>query len=178
MEKNSLFVKALQFAAEAHGKQVRKYSGLPYILHPIGVAAIVETVPHTDHMLAVALLHDVIEDTPKTGNDVLYFFGIDVTEGVEALTNDKSSEVRAVRKQLELEKLAKIDSRWKTVKLADLIHNTDDICANDPYFAKVYLDEKDRLLESLKGGDEELWDIARKQVTKYQTQLVQDRIRP
>ena len=55
--------KAIKYATEAHGDQKRKYTGEPYITHPIAVMEIVKTVAHTKEMLAAAVLHDVIEDT-------------------------------------------------------------------------------------------------------------------
>ena len=54
--------KAYQFAKKSHEGQKRKYSGEPYINHPVEVMQIVSTVPHTEEMLAAALLHDVVED--------------------------------------------------------------------------------------------------------------------
>src|SRR3546814_17882649 len=59
-----LVSKALAYAAAAHGSidHVRKYTGEPYIQHPIEVMEIVSSVPHTEYMLAAALLHDTIED--------------------------------------------------------------------------------------------------------------------
>ena len=58
--------RAREFATQAHEGQVRKYTGVPYIVHPIEVMEIVCTVEHDDAMLAAALLHDVVEDTEHT----------------------------------------------------------------------------------------------------------------
>src|SRR3546814_15286338 len=67
-----LVSKALAYAAAAHGSidHVRKYTGEPYIHHPIEVMEIVSSVPHTEDMLAAALLHDTIEDTTVTQEDI------------------------------------------------------------------------------------------------------------
>ena len=71
-----LIERAEVFAVQAHGPQKRKYTGEPYIVHPIEVMNIVKTVKDkTDAMLAAALLHDVIEDTEATYDDVLVNFG-------------------------------------------------------------------------------------------------------
>ena len=59
-----LIQEALMLAIKAHDGQRRKYTGEPYSVHPIGVSKIVETVDHTPEMIAAALLHDVVEDTP------------------------------------------------------------------------------------------------------------------
>ena len=61
-----LVIKADTFADLSHSGQVRKYTGEPYIVHPREVATLVSTVAHTPEMLAAALLHDVVEDTPAT----------------------------------------------------------------------------------------------------------------
>ena len=59
------------FAIEAHGDQRRKYTGEPYVVHPIQVADILEKeVEATTEMLAAAILHDVVEDTPVTLRDI------------------------------------------------------------------------------------------------------------
>src|SRR3546814_15231434 len=72
-----LVSKALAYAAAAHGSidHVRKYTGEPYIHHPIEVMEIVSSVPHTEDMLAAALLHDTIEDTSVTQEDINREFG-------------------------------------------------------------------------------------------------------
>ena len=83
-----MFNKALQFATEAHGSQVRKYTGEPYITHPIAVADIVRTVEgHTEEMLVAAVLHDVVEDTDVTIDDICKEFGTVVGMYVEYLTD-------------------------------------------------------------------------------------------
>lgn len=87
---SNLVEMALAFATEAHGSigQVRKYSGEPYINHPVEVMNIVRTVAHcTDVMLAAALLHDTIEDTPVTRGDVERAFGLEVAAMVMELTD-------------------------------------------------------------------------------------------
>ena len=56
--------RAIHLATVAHTGQKRKYTGAPYIGHPLEVMGIVQTVPHTTEMLMAAVLHDVVEDTP------------------------------------------------------------------------------------------------------------------
>jgi len=82
---------ALAFAKEAHADQKRK-SGEPYIIHPIIVAAITATISADETMVVTALLHDVVEDTPYTIDDIRYRFGEDVSYLVEGLT--KIVEIR------------------------------------------------------------------------------------
>jgi (p)ppGpp synthase/HD superfamily hydrolase len=73
---------ALEFATTAHASinQRRKYTGEPYIVHPIAVAELVRSVPHTPEMIAAAYLHDVVEDTPVTIEEIREEFGPQVAE--------------------------------------------------------------------------------------------------
>jgi (p)ppGpp synthase/HD superfamily hydrolase len=158
--------KAEQFAVQAHGPQKRKYSGEPYIVHPIEVSQIVRTVPHTNAMVAAAILHDVIEDTEATYDDVVVNFGVIIADLVNELTDVSKPEDgnRAVRKALDRAHLAKASADAQTIKLADIISNSKDIKENDPSFAKVYIPEMKALLEVLDKGDSELMKQAEKQV--------------
>ena len=67
--------KAIQFATKAHEGQVRKYTGEPYIVHPLAVMETVATVEHTDEMLMAAVLHDTVEDCDVTLDDIVTEFG-------------------------------------------------------------------------------------------------------
>ena len=82
----SLVERALSFATLAHGDQRRKYTGELYIVHPIEVMEIVKTVPHDEAMLAAALLHDVVEDTKFSLNDIKKNFGNEISHLVDGVT--------------------------------------------------------------------------------------------
>jgi (p)ppGpp synthase/HD superfamily hydrolase len=150
--------KAVQFATKAHGSQVRKYHGTPYISHPLAVAEIVKSVPHTEEMLMAAVLHDVVEDTPVTIEEIKQEFGDTVAEIVYFLTDISKPEDgnRAHRKQLDAEHNAKGPAEAQTVKVADLIHNSSDIAAHDPRFWRTYKMEKLNTLNMLDKADETL----------------------
>lgn len=160
MNTGFLVARADAFAALAHGSlnQRRKYSREPYIAHPRAVAEMVRGVPHTDEMLAAALLHDVVEDTRATLEDVRREFGAHVARLVDELTERATlaDGNRAVRKVIEERRLARACPEAKTVKLADLLDNAASIVPNDPGFARVYLAEMQRLLFALEGGDTRL----------------------
>jgi (p)ppGpp synthase/HD superfamily hydrolase len=162
--------RAKKFATKAHGSinQRRKYTGEPYIVHPLAVAELVRSVPHTEEMIAAALLHDVVEDTPVTIDEIRAEFGEDVTELVDWLTDVSrpSDGNRRVRKHKDLMHLAEAPPAAKTIKLADLIDNTLTISKHDPSFWKVYRREKDALLQVLKEGDPTLWRTAATQTTR------------
>lgn len=157
--------RARVFATAAHAavKQVRKYTFEPYIVHPAEVASIVATVPHTDEMLAAAWLHDTVEDTGVSIEDIRAEFGHDVASLVGWLTDISRPQDgnRAVRKAIDREHTAQAPAEAQTIKLADLIANSRSILAHDPAFAKVYLEEKRMLLEVLSRGDATLMAQAR-----------------
>lgn len=160
--------RAYEFARAAHESvaQLRKYTKEPYIVHPVAVAELVATVPHTKAMLQATLLHDTVEDTNVTLEDIEREFGGEVRELVYWLT-DASQPMdgnRAVRKAIDREHISKAPVAAKTIKLADLIHNSQTILAFDRKFAMVYMPEKAALLEVLADGDSTLYERAVKQV--------------
>jgi (p)ppGpp synthase/HD superfamily hydrolase len=159
------------FAYEKHTEvnQVRKYSRRPYIVHPAAVAEIVRSVPHTPEMLAAAWLHDTVEDTKATLEEIRYVFGQEVYKLVEMLTDISKPEDgnRRIRKEIDRQHLAKASPAAHTVKLADLIHNSDSIIEHDPGFARVFMREMRELLKVLKEGDPILWERANNIVNNY-----------
>lgn len=156
--------KARVFATAAHAavNQLRKYTFDPYIVHPTEVATIVATVTDNPNVVATAYLHDVLEDTKVTEEVLRREFGDEVTDLVVWLTNvsKPSDGNRKVRKQKDLNNLAKAPADAQTVKLADLLSNTPSIVEYDPNFAKIYLHEKLALLDVLKKGNSDLWQQA------------------
>jgi guanosine-3',5'-bis(diphosphate) 3'-pyrophosphohydrolase len=155
----ALEVRAAAYAAQKHRDQKRKYTGEPYVHHPMAVAEIVRGVAHTPEMLAAAWLHDTLEDTATTYEDLYREFGPVVARLVSELTDvsKPSDGNRAKRKTLDREHLAIASPPAKTIKLADMIDNTKSIVANDKKFARTYLEEKRQLLPRLREGDSKLW---------------------
>ena len=158
--------KAIEFATKAHEGQTRKYTGEPYIVHPLEVAHNVKTVEHTEEMLMAAVLHDTVEDTDTTIQDIDREFGPVVAQLVEELTDVSKPEDgnRAFRKGLDREHSAQASAQGQTIKVADLISNTKSITEHDPHFAKVYMKEKALLLQLLDKADEILLKKAQKKV--------------
>ena len=161
--------KALVFAYKAHDGQVRKYTGEPYIVHPIAVAALVASVTDNQDIIAAALLHDTVEDTDVTIEDIQREFGGYIAAWVSDLTDISKPEDgnRAIRKAIDLRHTARALPPAKTIKLADLIDNSKSILERDPNFAVYYMKEKRALLEVLKEGDKTLYAIAKKIVDDY-----------
>lgn len=119
--------KAYLFAKEAHGKQSR-YTGEPYITHPIAVAYILAQMRMDPSTIMAAILHDVVEDTPVKESDILEHFGkevADLVDGVTKLTqihfeNYAQAQAENFRKMV----MAMVsDIRVILVKLADRLHN-------------------------------------------------------
>jgi (p)ppGpp synthase/HD superfamily hydrolase len=163
--------RAKAFAMYHHAAigQVKKYTGEPYIYHPAAVVEIVRSVPHTEAMLAAAWLHDTVEDTNATIEDIEREFGIEVAGLVEMLTDTSrpGDGNRRVRKEADRQHTAMASPAAKTIKLADLIDNTLSIVRHDPKFAAVYLAEKAALLEVLREGNSDLWTLAAQCVSKH-----------
>jgi (p)ppGpp synthase/HD superfamily hydrolase len=158
MSMTSLEQKAYIFAMAAHEavSQKRKYTGEPYIVHPMEVASIVKSVPHTDEMIAAAYLHDVVEDTDIGIATILHVFGPVVAEYVHLLTDPPKGDSglnRKARKAMCRDRLANAPAQVQTVKFADFISNTASVVQHDPIFGKVYLEEKRMFLEAMTKGD-------------------------
>ncbi len=172
-----LIQKALEFATKAHGEQKRKYTDEPYIVHPVAVMELLKEIGIINqHILAAALLHDTVEDTPTTIQDIEENFGILVARMVDDLTDVYTHEKfpnirRKERKMLECYRLLKIGSDAKSIKLADLIDNTKSILEYDKGFAKTYIKEKRDMLDVLEGGSPILMDLAVKSLLNAEKEL-------
>lgn len=164
---------AYGFAACAHRNQVRKYTGEPYVNHCIAVALIVHKYGGDTASICAALLHDVVEDTDVEPQEIRKVFGNETANLVMEVTDIAIHGGRAWRKKLDREHFAKSSPRGATIKLADLINNTSSIVEYDKNFARVYLEEKALLLDVLKHGNPQLWELAYKTLQEAQAQLVQ-----
>lgn len=155
--------KAMLFAVDRHGLQVRKYTGDPYWKHLAEVAAITQSAANvSEEMIVAAWLHDVVEDTETSLDEIRQLFGVEVARLVQGVTDVSRPEdgKRATRKAMDRDHLADGCERTQTIKLADLISNTASISSHDPSFAKVYLREKTELLDVLDKGDPDLHLLA------------------
>lgn len=164
---------AYRFAKNAHEGQTRKYTREPYILHPVEVMSIVATVPYTEEMLAASLMHDCIEDCGVNYDEIAREFGVIAAWYVDDLTDVSKPEDgnRAKRKEIDRQHTAKASPQAKTIKLADLFSNSRSIVKHDKDFARVYIKEKELLLEVLTEGDPTLYAMAKQIVEDAKKEL-------
>jgi len=127
-------VKAAAFASHKHRAQRRKdEAASPYINHPLTLAQILidEGGVSDSAVLAAALLHDTLEDTETTYEELVQEFGVAIADIVREVTDDKALP-KAERKRLQVEHAPHISERAKLVKLADKIANVRDMASSPP----------------------------------------------
>ena len=124
----NIIEKAIMYATIAHSGQVRKgQNNIPYIMHPIAVAQILVDYGADDNVIAAGALHDVVEDTPYTLNDIKEKFGEDIAHLVECATEMDKSKSWEERKQEKIEAIKHETFREKLVQIADKIHNIESL---------------------------------------------------
>lgn len=125
----SLMDRAIIFATRAHSGTYRKGTHIPYIVHPIEAAAIAATMTDDPDMIAAAVLHDVVEDTDATVEEIRFFFNEHIASLVEAESENKRKdlppqETWMIRKMETLEFLRnRADREAKILALADKLSN-------------------------------------------------------
>jgi (p)ppGpp synthase/HD superfamily hydrolase len=170
---------AAEFAAQAHNTQRRKFFDEPYIAHVLRVAETVSVVTNDEAAIMAALLHDTVEDTHITIEDIQAKFAWPVADWVAALTDydyrdygrTHSYANRLQRKIADAQRLADAPEEVQTIKCADLIDNTRTIVEHDPDFAVTYLKEKAYLLPKLTKANKILWNEANQILRDSQLRL-------
>mgnify|MGYP006267072757 CR=1 FL=1 len=149
---------AIAFAAEKHRDQRRKGADRsPYINHPIAAARVLALEGGVDDLatLMAAVLHDTIEDTTTTGEEIEARFGKVVADVVGEVTDDKSLS-KETRRDLQIEHAPHLSERAKLVKLADKICNLRDVVGSPPVNwtlerQQEYFDWAKRVVDGLRG---------------------------
>ena len=152
-------LRAIHFAAEKHRDHRRKgATAAPYINHPIAVAEQLAAAGHGEDkgLLMAAVLHDVIEDTETTPEELSAAFGERVAGIVMEVTDDKSLP-RHERKALVVRNIAHKSREARLVKLSDLLSNVGDVIHHPPNWnqerKQEYLDWASQVFAGLRGVD-------------------------
>ncbi|MCS6978055.1 MAG: HD domain-containing protein [Gemmatales bacterium] len=125
---SELLHRAVVFAALSHRGHFRKGTDIPYITHPFLVMTILDRLGFDEEVLAAALLHDVLEDTPTTFEELKQQFGERIAQMVQAVSETKTDKHGnhipwALRKQEKLDKLRNASVEARAIALADLLDN-------------------------------------------------------
>ncbi|HEX8531510.1 MAG TPA: HD domain-containing protein [Cytophagales bacterium] len=161
------------FADRAHGQQTRRYTPERYIVHPVRVMELCREYTADEAVLAAALLHDVLEDTPVTRKQMTEFLltvmapeaAYRTVRLVEELTDVYVKDAyphlnRQQRKKREADRLAGTSPDAQTIKYADIIDNGTEMIRHDPAFARLFLREGKAALLKMTAGDSRLYQRA------------------
>jgi (p)ppGpp synthase/HD superfamily hydrolase len=166
----SLVLKARTFAVGRHGRQTRKYVNELLSRHLEAVVShLVDHGIDDEEVLAAAYLHDVIEDTPTTIEELMAVFGAHTAELVYWMT-DAEVGSRTARKTMFCWRIGRAPWEAKLIKMADIVDNAATIRLANPAFATEYLTEKTQMLdqmaliESQRLTDLRLYKLARRMV--------------
>lgn len=162
----TLILRAASFAAHKHRKQRRKDADAsPYINHPLALAQVLgEEGGITDAAtICAALLHDTVEDTDTTADELQREFGAEISALVLEVTDDKRLP-KEERKRAQVQHAAHISDKAKRVKLADKICNLRDVASNPPATwplerRQEYFDWAKEVIDQLRGVDPKLEDV-------------------
>lgn len=163
MNDTAKLLQAARFAAVKHVKQKRKGNDeAPYINHPLEVANLLANVGKVEDydVLIAAILHDTIEDTETTREEIAEKFGEKVAKMVLELTDDKSLP-KAERKQKQIEHAPHLSQGAKQIKLGDKISNIRDVVENPPdgwsdKRRREYVEWGEKVIDGLRGANAEL----------------------
>jgi len=153
--KELLILRAIDFAARKHRDQRRKdEEASPYINHPIAVSLLLAEIGGIAdaEVLSAAILHDTLEDTDTTPEELAAAFGTRVRKLVEEVTDDKSLP-RAKRKELQIAHASQLSSDAVLIKLGDKISNVLDVTHSPPANWKIerrreYLDWAEAVIKN------------------------------
>jgi GTP diphosphokinase / guanosine-3',5'-bis(diphosphate) 3'-diphosphatase len=173
----ALVVRALKFAADKHRKQLRRDKTTPYINHPLAVADILADVGKIQDpdILAAAALHDTIEDTDTTEEELRTVFGARILSLVLECTDDKSLS-KAERKRLQVVHAKEKTPGAKQIKIADKISNLNDLVEHPPLDwplerKMAYIEWANDVFQGLRGINASLDDMFEKTIVHAKRRL-------
>lgn len=139
----NITTKAYEFAALKHVKQKRR-NGEDYIIHPIGVAELLvqfKKSRNINNLLAVAYLHDTLEDTKTTYYELVENFGYEIASMVMEVTTNEDMKNAIGKEKYLAYKLKHMTSWALAIKLCDRLHNISDLEIQDEDFIRKYSKE-------------------------------------
>ncbi len=148
---NCLTTQAYNYAKECHGTQTRKFNGEPYFNHPVRVAGTVQAYDGTEAMIQAALLHDTLEDTDATYEDIERRFGKEVADLVLDVTSDKEESGRIGKTSYLSNKMRAMNDDALLIKLADRLDNVSDISNENTVWRAAYVLQTIEILKALDG---------------------------
>lgn len=171
-----LYNQAIIFAAEAHTGQFRKYTGEPYILHPLDVAEILRRHDRPIEEIVGGVLHDVVEDTNRTLKQVKFHFGAEVGTLVNGVTNvaEDKSVPRVERFWQNVAHLSEQTEGSQNIKCADIISNLKNFPLDNEESLVNYCAEKMIVLDNLHLADSNLIIEAQETVRRNLLGLVSE----
>jgi (p)ppGpp synthase/HD superfamily hydrolase len=119
--------RALQFATERHGEQRREADHAPFMVHPVEVAALLERARYPDHVVAAAVLHDVLEDTDAKRSELEESFGAEVADLVATVSDDPTIPDEEARKDHVREEVRRKGGYAAVVYAADKISKVREL---------------------------------------------------
>ena len=125
-----MIFQAIEFAAKAHSGQFRKGTKIPYIVHPLGVAKILIEHDCPEEVVVAGILHDTVEDTPITIDNIRHSFGEKVASLVQCASEPDKSDTWENRKRHTIEYLKTAPKDVLLVSLADKLDNIRAIRAD------------------------------------------------
>ncbi len=143
----SIVEKALQVASKSHRKQCRKNTDIPYITHPVTVGMMLMKAGYDEDIIAAGILHDTVEDTDLTLNDIEREFGPRIAGIVEGCSEPNKSLPWKERKEHTIEFLKTAPEEIRVVACADKLHNIRSII-------KDYEQQGDAVWERFNAGKE------------------------
>lgn len=136
-DRHGAFARAVAFAAYAHDGQLRKGSALPYILHPMEVAAIAATITNDPEVLAAAVLHDVMEDCGVTEEVLRVRFGKRIAQLVRAESEEKSEDAQGTWQKRKLQTINRLRAAPREVLILTLSDKLSNLRAMERDLAAV-----------------------------------------
>lgn len=172
-----MLFKAIEFAAKAHAGQYRKSTRIPYIVHPIAVAEILIEAGCSEEVATAGVLHDTVEDTPVTLDDLKREFGERVAELVAGASEPDKRQSWEIRKQHTLDFLQTADYDILMLICADKLHNLRSVRHDLEKHGDTVWDRFSRPIEKQRWYFESLADAFEDRICSRQHSYIFDEFR-